>query len=157
MHKILIQRAARNMDAPSSPDLRRFAKAVLLNRTPAAELTIRIVGTDEMTTLNNTYRHKQGATNVLSFPFETIDDIEMETPLLGDIVICVEVVNREAMEQSKTSIAHWAHMVVHGTLHLLGHDHEIEADAVKMEAEEILILQSLGFDNPYFVKKGNPQ
>ncbi|MDR3479037.1 MAG: rRNA maturation RNase YbeY [Gammaproteobacteria bacterium] len=157
MHKILVQRAERNMNAPSSAALRRFAKQALLERIHAAELTIRIVSVKEMTALNSTYRHKSGPTNVLSFPFDQTEEMDFDIPLLGDIVICVDVVNQEAAAQSKTAEAHWAHMVVHGTLHLLGHDHEVEADAVKMETEEIRILKSLGFDNPYDINKGAPQ
>ena len=106
-----------------------------------------------MTELNSQYRHKAYPTNVLSFPFD-MPDIE-ETPFLGDIVICASVVNEEAIEQNKLPEAHWAHMVVHGTLHLLGYDHETEADANIMEPEETHILHRLGFANPYQSEENN--
>jgi probable rRNA maturation factor len=154
MHKILVQRAERNMNAPSSAELRRYAKQALQERIPSAELTIRIVGIEEMTSLNSTYRHKKGPTNVLSFPFDHSDEIDLDIPLLGDIVICVDVVNQEAVSQSKTAEAHWAHMVVHGTLHLLGFDHEIESDAVIMESHETTILTALGYNDPYSIHHG---
>ena len=96
---------------------------------------------------NARYRHKPGPTNVLSFPFEA--DIPLEVPLLGDLVICAAVVEREAREQDKPIEAHWAHMLVHGTLHLLGYDHVTDAQAHEMETTEIQLLQQLGFSNPY--------
>jgi probable rRNA maturation factor len=97
--------------------------------------------------LNEYYRHKAGSTNVLSFPFEVPEGVLSH--LLGDLVICAAVVEREAREQGKDLEAHWAHMVVHGMLHLQGYDHISETDAAVMEAEEIAILNSLGFPNPY--------
>lgn len=156
MFKILIQRVTRNLNAPTNHELKRWVKAALEGRMATAELTIRLVDKEEMTALNSQFRHKQGPTNVLSFPFDTTDDFELDTPLLGDIVICTEVVNQEAIAQQKTATAHWAHMVVHGTLHLLGYDHVVDTDAEKMEAEEIHILQSLGFENPYLLTKVIP-
>lgn len=146
--RILVQRASKH-DAPTTAQLRRFAKYALKNRMTSAELTIRLVDEEEITTLNTTYRHKNKPTNVLSFPFDMPDNVEMDLPLLGDIVICSAVVDQEAKEQNKPTEAHWAHMVVHGTLHLLGYDHENDADADIMETQEINILQSLGFQNPY--------
>jgi probable rRNA maturation factor len=149
MFRILIQRATRKTPTPAARELRRFAKQALQNRLPTAEMTIRIVDEKEMTTLNATYRHKNKPTNVLSFPVDLPNDISLDVPLLGDLVICATVVNQEAREQSKSCESHWAHMVVHGTLHLLGYDHENPADALIMEQEEIQILQALGFSNPY--------
>ena len=113
----------------------------------AAQLTIRVVNNEEMTQLNETYRHKDGATNVLSFPFEAPAQIPL--PLLGDVVICAPVVEQEAQQQHKTLMQHWAHMVVHGVLHLLGYDHITEAQAEQMEHLEITILSRLGYANPY--------
>jgi probable rRNA maturation factor len=154
MFHILIQRAFRKVPTPPVAKLRRWAECALKDRMPAAEMTIRIVDTNEMTTLNNTYRQKNKPTNVLSFPFDAPTDVAMDVPLIGDIVICSEVVEQEAHEQHKTAEAHWAHMVVHGTLHLLGFDHEQDADAVIMEGHEITILESLGFPNPYQLHNG---
>jgi len=108
---------------------------------------VRIVDEPEMRELNARYRHKDYPTNVLSFPAELPPGVDV--PLLGDIVICAPVVNREATEQHKAPRAHWAHMLVHGTLHLLGHDHERERDAAVMEALERRILAGLKFPDPY--------
>ncbi|MEM7016900.1 MAG: rRNA maturation RNase YbeY [Pseudomonadota bacterium] len=111
------------------------------------ELTIRIVSTAESAELNEQWRHRSGATNVLSFPFEPPPGIKMS--LLGDIVICAAKVHSEAQAQYKTENAHWAHLVIHGVLHLLGYDHIETSDADCMEALEIQILQQLGYANPY--------
>jgi probable rRNA maturation factor len=111
------------------------------------ELTIRIVDEQEGCYLNETWRQKLGATNVLSFPFEQLPGVELE--LLGDIVICAPVVARESTEQQKPFLAHWAHLVIHGTLHLLGYNHLDETTAEQMENLEIKILRHLGYPNPY--------
>jgi len=118
----------------------------------AVELTIRLVDEDEGTSLNQTYRGNTGPTNILSFPFENLEDIpdEFNIPLLGDIVICVPVVKQEAQTQNKKEINHWAHLTVHGTLHLLGYNHINDEDAQTMENLETTILSSLGFSDPYF-------
>jgi len=134
---------------PGEAQIRAWVAAALAARMPEAELTIRIVDEVESEQLNQQYRHKSGPTNVLSFPFET--DLPMEIPLLGDIVICAPVVVREALEQHKDLSSHWAHMVLHGTLHLLGYDHISDSDADKMEQTEIQLMQQLGFSNPYEV------
>ncbi len=115
----------------------------LKNKMPSAELTIRIVDKKEITELNSTYRHKNKPTNVLSFPFDMPEECEDEIPILGDIIICAEVIQEESLQQEKTVEAHWAHMVVHGALHLLGYDHEKDHEAEIMEAEEIKILEGL--------------
>ncbi|KPK12530.1 MAG: hypothetical protein AMJ68_01210 [Acidithiobacillales bacterium SG8_45] len=112
-------------------------------------VTIRVVDEVEMTELNQQYRHKPGATNVLSFPFENPPGVE--TDILGDIVVCAPVVEREAREQDKTLMSHWAHMVVHGVLHLQGYDHETDKQAAEMEQLETGILTGLGFPAPYAV------
>ena len=111
------------------------------------ELTIRIVDKDEIQQLNKTYRHKDKPTNVLSFPFEAPPEIQL--PLLGDIIICHDVVIEEAQQQQKTSQDHWAHIVIHGVLHLKGYDHILDSDAETMEALEIQILNKINISNPY--------
>lgn len=112
-----------------------------------SEVTIRIVGALESQALNHEYRGKDKPTNVLSFPFEAPAGITV--PLAGDLIICAPVVEKEAHEQHKTSEAHWAHMVIHGMLHLQGYDHIEDNDAEVMEALEIRLLSQLGFNNPY--------
>ncbi|KAA1176331.1 rRNA maturation RNase YbeY [Marinobacter salinexigens] len=112
-----------------------------------SEVTIRIVGALESQSLNHEYRGKDRPTNVLSFPFEAPAGITV--PLAGDLIICAPVVEKEAHEQHKTCVAHWAHMVVHGMLHLQGYDHIEDSDAEVMEALEIRLLSQLGFNNPY--------
>ncbi len=129
------------------------AEASRLTTTAATQMTVRIVDVNEMTELNQQYRQKTGPTNVLSFPFESppgmpIDWTERE---LGDVVVCAAVVMQEAAEQRKTLTAHWAHMIVHGALHLLGYDHIQDNDAQKMESLEIVVLARLGYANPYSV------
>jgi probable rRNA maturation factor len=114
------------------------------------ELTLRIVGAAESRALNRRYRKKDKPTNVLSFPSEKMGtDLDLSPFFLGDIVICAAVVNREAREQGKRREAHWAHMVVHGVLHLLGFDHIRPADAKVMERRERAILSRLSFPDPY--------
>ncbi|WP_299689593.1 rRNA maturation RNase YbeY [uncultured Vibrio sp.] len=116
-----------------------------------AELTIRIVDTQESHQLNHEYRGKDKPTNVLSFPFEAPPGIELD--LLGDLIICRQVVEKEAEEQNKPLLAHWAHMVVHGSLHLLGYDHIEDDEAEEMESLETEIMQTMGFEDPYILEK----
>lgn len=111
------------------------------------ELTIRVTDEKESADLNESYRHKTGSTNVLSFPFE--DPPGVDTAILGDLVICAPVVQREAIEQGKTAEAHWAHMLVHGVLHLCGFDHLHEREADEMEMLETDIITGLGYPPPY--------
>src|SRR5579883_645784 len=141
MYRIIIQQATDNVFVPAASLLRKWAKQALSEQLPAAEMTIRIVDAEEMTALNSTYRHKNGPTNVLSFPFEMPEHIPTTQTILGDIVICAEVVNREAQEQHKQPKAHWAHMIVHGVFHLLNYDHETDAEAAVMEALEVKTLR----------------
>lgn len=149
MYSVIIQLAAKAKPIPKKALLRKWAETALCDNVPTAEMTLRIVDVPEMTALNSQYRHKSGPTNVLSFPFSLTEDVALDMPILGDVVICAEVVNREAKEQRKTEEAHWAHMVVHGIYHLLGYDHENDEDASIMEALEIKTLDTLGFANPY--------
>lgn len=153
MYHITVQRVTPSHSIPVVADFKKWVKAALTNRVDSAELTIRIVDVDEMVHLNSTYRKKNKPTNVLSFPFDMPSGCEMDIPILGDIVICADVIKEEALSQHKAVKAHWAHMVVHGVLHLMGYDHEHDLDAEKMEAEEIIILKKLGFDNPYEIIK----
>lgn len=115
----------------------------------AAELTLRLVNIDEITALNATYRHQQKPTNVLAFPSELPVAIELDCPFLGDVVICPAVLQTEAEALHQPLEAHWALIVMHGVLHLLGYDHIEEHDAQIMQAIEIDLLKKLGFDNPY--------
>ena len=133
---------------PEEEDIRGWIEAALSGRRSAdTEISLRLVDIEEMTTLNENYRAKTGPTNVLSFPSDL--PRELELPLLGDIVICAPVVRDEAQSQNKTLQAHWAHMTVHGTLHLLGYDHIEEDEALAMEALETEILTSLNYPCPY--------
>ena len=134
-------------DIPSQDKIQQWLTFILPQFVNEAELTIRIVDEQESQYLNNLYRHKDRPTNVLSFPFES--PVEMETPLLGDLVICKQIVQKEALEQNKSLESHWAHMIVHGCLHLLGYDHIDDNEAQEMESIEIDIMAALGFANPY--------
>ncbi|ROV58516.1 rRNA maturation RNase YbeY [Vibrio ponticus] len=116
-----------------------------------AEVTVRIVDEAESHQLNLEYRGKDKPTNVLSFPFEAPPGIEIN--LLGDLIICRQVVEQEAIEQDKPLLAHWAHMVVHGSLHLLGYDHIEDDEAEEMESLETEIMQKMGFEDPYIAEK----
>ncbi len=135
---------------PAELEFQRWVEAAL-NQCAAdrdeAQLTIRLVDEAEITELNATYRNKDKPTNVLSFPFEAPPGVDI--PLLGDIIICAAVVAREADEQNKQLKAHWAHMVIHGTLHLLGYDHIDDDEAEVMEGLEIALLGDLGYADPY--------
>ena len=132
---------------PGEQDISSWASLALQGRQGPSELVVRIVDEAEITALNQRYRGKDGATNVLAFPYEPMPGVE--TGLLGDVVICAPVVAREAIAQGKTLEAHWAHMVIHGVLHLLGYDHGSGSEAREMEQLEKLQLASLGFHNPY--------
>lgn len=131
---------------PSAGDFETWVSAALETRDEA-ELTVRIVGRGESRQLNRTYRSKDRATNVLSFPADLPPGIDV--PLLGDIVICAPLVAEEASVQGKAVRDHWAHLTIHGVLHLLGHDHVEEAEAEAMEALETALLRSLGIADPY--------
>ena len=141
-----MQIATRRIGVPHARSFARWANAacaagIARSRSQATELTIRVVGAAESRRLNRTWRGKDKPTNVLSFA--------ADAPVLGDLAICAPVVAREAREQGKSPAAHWAHMVVHGVLHLLGYDHENDRDAERMEARETKILAQLGMPNPY--------
>ena len=140
--KLSVQIGSELANLPTKAQFKKWAKAALRVDT---EVTIRIVDEDEGRALNSTYRGKDYATNVLTFPLT-------ETPhLMGDIIICAPVVMAEAVAQNKSLEAHFAHLTVHGVLHLHGYDHETEPQAELMESLEITILQKLGYANPYLI------
>lgn len=141
----------REQGLPSEADFRRWLEAVLPQFQPESEVTIRLVDIAESQELNHTYRGKDKPTNVLSFPFEAPPGIEL--PLLGDLIICRQVVEQEAQEQDKALEAHWAHMVIHGSLHLLGYDHIEDEEAEEMESLETEIMLALGYPDPYISEK----
>ena len=138
--KLIVQYATNSTDVPTRPQFRRWVKAAL---TRGAEIVLRIVDEAEGCELNHQFRNKDYATNVLTFVY---DDTQ---PLTGDIVLCEPVVSKEAQQQHKNLIAHYAHLTVHGILHLQGYDHIEEAEAVVMEQLETQILSRLGYDDPY--------
>ena len=145
--RLEVQRASDSKKIPTKTGLAKYVQATLDGRSTDAKLVIRIVDEPESQALNRQYRGIDKPTNVLSFPFEAPPHVPSKH--IGDLVICAPVVEREAAEQGKALDAHWAHMVVHGVLHLLGYDHQTDADAETMEGLEIAILGRLGFPNPY--------
>ena len=140
-----VQYACESGDLPLRPIIRKWVRAALdAGEAAGGQITIRFVDAEEGHSLNRDYRHKDYATNVLSFPYEP------EPALSGDLVICLPVVEREAAEQNKSLDAHFAHLIVHGILHLRGYDHEADDDAARtMEALEGAILANLGYPDPY--------
>ncbi|WP_076418432.1 rRNA maturation RNase YbeY [Colwellia sp. UCD-KL20] len=142
-----VQIACENQTLPSIEQLQLWTDTALSTIENAPELTIRLVETKESQQLNHQYRQKDKPTNVLSFPFEVPEGIDIN--LLGDLIICADVVIQEAQEQNKKCDDHWAHLVIHGCLHLLGYDHIKENEATEMESIEIKLLSTLGIDNPY--------
>ena len=136
---------------PTAEQIEQWATAAVQPQSDEVEMTVRIVDEAESHALNLNYRGKDRPTNVLSFPLECPDEVEL--PLLGDLVICRQVVEREAQEQDKPLMAHWAHMVVHGSLHLLGYDHIEDDEAEEMESLETQIMTGLGFADPYLSEK----
>ncbi|MCC4801125.1 rRNA maturation RNase YbeY [Enterovibrio norvegicus] len=143
-----LQVATKNAEnLPSEEQLQTWFEQAVKSFRKQAETTIRIVDEFESQSLNRDYRGKDKPTNVLSFPFEAPPGVELD--LLGDLIICRQVVEKEAKEQNKDLFAHWAHMVVHGSLHLLGYDHIDDEEAEEMESLEISIMTALEFPNPY--------
>jgi len=145
--KVEIQNMSVNDNVPGNNQFRLWVEAALEKEKDPGELTIRIVNEDEGAALNRDYRGKNGATNVLSFAYENPPGVNAN--ILGDLVICAPVIEREAFEQDKPLSAHWAHMVIHGVMHLRGFDHIEEDQAAQMEARETEILTGLGFNRPY--------
>jgi probable rRNA maturation factor len=145
-NKIVLQKISQCI-IPSRYYLKRWVNHVLIGRSPPTEVVIRVVDEAESAFWNKKYRHQSGPTNVLSFRFDA--EIELDDLILGDLLVCAPLVAREAQEQEKSLHAHWAHLVIHGTLHLLGYDHVHRKEAQQMEALEIKLLDALGFENPY--------
>jgi probable rRNA maturation factor len=133
--------------APTLDEFQQWIAAALAGRRDAAEVTIRLVSEAESQALNLRYRGKDQPTNVLSFEADLPPDLDL--PFIGDVLICPAVLAREAAAQGKTGAAHWAHLTVHGVLHLLGYDHQDEAEAASMETLEVQILTGLGYPDPY--------
>ena len=142
-----IQKACASEDSPDEDSIKRWVSAAIRDERDECELSIRIVDEQESADFNQRYRGKSGATNVLSFPFDAVTPEPL--PILGDLVICAPVLVREAAEQQKTITAHWAHIVIHGVLHLLGYDHIEDQDAEQMESLETEIMLILDFPPPY--------
>ena len=153
-HVVDIQIACTPTELPSEAQFQRWIDTALAevssNPEQFFELTIRLVNKEESQQLNKQYRGKDKPTNVLSFPFEVPDGIELN--LLGDLIICIDVMQQEAQAQNKALFDHWAHLVIHGCLHLLGFDHIDESEALEMETIEVAILHKLGIDDPYIEK-----
>ena len=142
-----IQKACASEDSPDEDSIKRWVSAAIRDERDECELSIRIVDEQESADFNQRYRGKSGATNVLSFPFDAVTPEPL--PILGDLVICAPVLVRDASEQQKTTTAHWAHIVIHGVLHLLGYDHIEDQDAEQMESLETAIMLVLDFPPPY--------
>ena len=142
-----IQKVCASEDSPDEDSIKRWVSAAIRDERDECELSIRIVDEQESADFNQRYRGKSGATNVLSFPFDAVTPEPL--PILGDLVICAPVLVREAAEQQKTITAHWAHIVIHGVLHLLGYDHIEDQDAEQMESLETEIMLVLDFPPPY--------
>lgn len=144
-----IQHAQQNPLPISDELLTQWAVLTLKNHRDSAELCIRLVDPPEMTALNYQYRHQKKVTNVLAFPASYPSEVELEYPMMGDVIICPEVLELESKALNTPLEAHWAHIVIHGVLHLLGYDHIEKADAEMMQPLEIALLHELGYDNPY--------
>jgi probable rRNA maturation factor len=147
MNQVEIQTVHNSSKLPDANQIQLWIDTALQDYHHDTELVVRIVDETEIAQLNQQYRHKPGATNILSFPADIPEEIDLN--LLGDLVICAPVIEREAQEQQKSLTDHWAHMIVHGVLHLLGYDHIDNNDADVMEDKEINILQQLNISNPY--------
>jgi len=147
MNNLDIQIATESGNYPSEQQFQQWVDTILSDPSQVSEIVIRLVDDTESAELNEQYRHKQGPTNILSFPFEAPDGVEMD--LLGDLVICAPLIYREAKEQNKLPEHHWAHITIHGVLHLLGYDHIEEGEAEEMESLEIKLLNMLNIANPY--------
>jgi probable rRNA maturation factor len=147
MNFIDFQIISKSKKIPGQGDFQNWVDAVLTDQAIDSEVVIRVIDEQEMMQFNQQYRDKQGSTNILSFSFEAPEGVD--NILLGDLLVCVPVVEREALQQNKPLNDHWAHMIIHGLLHLIGYDHIVDKDAEEMEALEIKILKSISIKNPY--------
>lgn len=147
MNKIEVQVVFSSPGQPDKAQIQQWIDAALQDYDKDTEIVVRIVDVHESAQLNKQYRHKPGPTNILSFPADIPEGIGLN--LLGDLVVCAPVVEREAIEQQKLLTHHWAHIIIHGVLHLLGYDHIEDTEAELMESLEIKILQTLNISNPY--------
>jgi probable rRNA maturation factor len=147
MNQIEVQVVFSSPGQPDKAQIQQWVDAALQGYDKDTEIVVRIVDVHESAQLNKQYRHKPGPTNILSFPADIPEGIGLN--LLGDLVVCAPVVEREALEQQKTLSHHWAHIIIHGVLHLLGYDHILDDEAEVMESKEISILQTLNISNPY--------
>jgi probable rRNA maturation factor len=147
MNFIEIQTVHQASNLPDEQQIQGWVDAALQNHPSDTEIVVRIVDEQESAELNQQYRHKSGPTNILSFPVDLPEGIELD--LLGDLVICAPVLEKEAIEQQKVLADHWAHIIIHGVLHLLGYDHIEDGEAELMESKEISILNTLKIANPY--------
>jgi len=151
VNQIEIQAVFESSGQPDPQQIQLWVDTALADYDQDTEIVVRIVGEQESAELNEQYRHKSGPTNILSFPVDLPEGIELD--LLGDLVICAPVVEKEALEQGKILEHHWAHIIVHGVLHLLGYDHIDDDEAELMENKEIAILNKLQINNPYIEVK----
>lgn len=154
-YHIDIQHACESEIPFADEQLIQWAELPLVSELQSAEVTLRLVEIDEMQGLNHSYRQQNKPTNVLAFPASLPENIELDFPLLGDVIICPQVLHEESQSLDKPLQEHWAHIIIHGILHLLGYDHIKESDAEKMQAIEIKLLAELGFTNPYQSKGDN--
>lgn len=146
--KLVLQNDTTCAHLPSKKQFQQWLTIVAHAENISSEVTLRLVDTKEIQQLNHQFRHKNKPTNVLSFPYEPFPG-EVASAQLGDLVLCPSIVIEEAKAQHKTELAHWAHLTIHGLLHLLGYDHEMDSEAAVMESKEIAFLQQLGYANPY--------
>jgi len=147
MNRLDVQNVSKSSYVPSQELFQKWFDTVLQNSTEDSEIVIRVVDESEMIQFNEQYRHQKGVTNILSFPFDIPEGVDSD--LLGDLLVCAPVVEYEAQQQSKRLEHHWAHMIIHGILHLLGYDHINDEDAEEMEALEIQLLKKIKINNPY--------
>lgn len=147
MNVVEIQSVSQSAQLPSQQQFQYWIDAVLSDSSQNSEIVIRIIDEVEMIQFNEQYRDKKGTTNILSFPFDVPDGVESN--LLGDLLVCAPIVEKEALIQHKKIEHHWAHMIVHGVLHLLGYDHIENEEAEEMEVLEIKILKKIKIKNPY--------